>query len=102
MVQPLRLMRTANRLVNQNLRIDPHWSTKKAAVVGRPFAVLTVELVAHYGLFADRGTRLARGSDGVERDETFVRLFSQDMLAVEPSHLRVFRILLELGFASPQ
>jgi hypothetical protein len=36
-VQPLRPITVARRVVIQNLRIAPHWSTKKAAIVGSPF-----------------------------------------------------------------
>src|ERR1700689_3488633 len=104
MVQPLRptvARAAASRLAIQILRIVLIGAQKRLPLVAAFLHSSSKKrLVSHYRFFAVRRSWLGRWCDQrVEWNETLFRLLPQDMLAIQPRHLGVFRVLLDLRVA---
>src|SRR6202453_5459153 len=107
MVQPLRptvARAAASRLAIQILRIASIGAQKRLPLVAAFLHFSSKKrLVSHYWFFAVGRSWLGRGRDQrVEWNKTLFRLLSQHMLAIEPRHLGVFRVLLDFRVACHQ
>src|ERR1700723_2799945 len=98
-------MAAASRLAIQIARIAPIGAQKRLPLLAAFLYSYGYEmLVTQDWLFTGPlRSRLRRRRDqGVERNEAFLRLLSQDMLAIKPSHFRVFRVRFDFCIAGPE